>query len=988
MADNPATSLARSFWDKAYDALAAEKESPIPKYEDVVLKGLLEDDPKAAKTSDTLTHHEKLDLISKLGLKHIEERQVKVTVKGHEIRLEDAVASAANAVKGTMDFVSAAVGSLPYAAVVIAGVSLVLPLLTNPPAAEAANQDGFARVTTNMEYYIGMEPMLLGGDITPGLRSNLEERLVGFYKLIIDFQVRSVLRFYRRRAKNFLLGVINYEGWDKKLQAITDEENDLVSRFKTVLSAGQHQQLQALVEYSRQCATSVDRLGLNLGQQIDVLTQISDRYKDAGDRTCLQDLRTTNPCHDKIRIEETRGGLLADSYRWILESQGFLDWRESKESKLLWIRSDPGKGKTMLLCGIINELQAATKLVDPDSSSLMSYFFCQATDTRLNSASAVLRGLIFMLVAQQPALLPILREQYDDAGASLFTDANSWTALTEIFKNIIKDLGSRDPAPQNVYLFIDALDECGTATEGQGNASDDSDSQYDQLIQLLNFLIVSTASKSVQIKCIVTSRNWHVIEEQMNVAENKVQLSLELNENSVLSAVEAYIRYKVDQLTKAKSYDEATKSEVLQYLVANADGTFLWVALVCQRLASPQVARRHTAKILEQSPPGLDGFYKRMLQIIEKATMDKDIYFQVLAFVSLASRPLALKELMALVQSFQDVGDNEEDHIEIIESCGSFLALRNNIVYWVHKSAKDFFGGSAAAQIYPSGIKKEHKKLFQGALFNLQSVLRRNIGSLPGVGSTVDKATGDALTPVQYSCVHWVDHFLASLASSAGPADLEDSDAIYGFFQSKFLNWLEALSLLGSVPSGVVALGKLRELDENAAENLNNFVADAFRFLLNSQVVITAAPLQVYASALLFCPNQSQVYQTFKVDAPDWVEVVCSGPVDRDSSLQMLEGHSDFVKALAFSPDGKRIVSGSDDATVKIWDLASNACVLTLKGHKSKIKSVAFSPLDGKHIASGSVDCTIMLWDAVSGRPVYTFEGHKDKKATALQSCR
>jgi WD40 repeat protein len=58
---------------------------------------------------------------------------------------------------------------------------------------------------------------------------------------------------------------------------------------------------------------------------------------------------------------------------------------------------------------------------------------------------------------------------------------------------------------------------------------------------------------------------------------------------------------------------------------------------------------------------------------------------------------------------------------------------------------------------------------------------------------------------------------------------------------------------------------------------------------------------------------------------------------------------------VAFSPDGKRIVSASQDKTLKVWDLYTGREVLSLKGHADTVQSVAFSP-DGKRIVSGSLD--------------------------------
>ena len=74
--------------------------------------------------------------------------------------------------------------------------------------------------------------------------------------------------------------------------------------------------------------------------------------------------------------------------------------------------------------------------------------------------------------------------------------------------------------------------------------------------------------------------------------------------------------------------------------------------------------------------------------------------------------------------------------------------------------------------------------------------------------------------------------------------------------------------------------------------------------------------------------------------------------------------------SVAFSPDGKRIVSGSCDNTVRLWDAATGQPIgQPLTGHTDTVSSVAFSP-DGKRIASGSADDTVRLWDAATGQPV------------------
>lgn len=123
---------------------------------------------------------------------------------------------------------------------------------------------------------------------------------------------------------------------------------------------------------------------------------IGDNVYKANDK-CLADLRSTDPSDDKTRIKRTKGGLLKDAYWWILDPADFQRWRDDRESRLLWIKGDPGKGKTMLLIGIIEELEQQPKQSTRDAC-LLSYFFCQGTDSRLNNATAVLRGLIYLLL--------------------------------------------------------------------------------------------------------------------------------------------------------------------------------------------------------------------------------------------------------------------------------------------------------------------------------------------------------------------------------------------------------------------------------------------------------------------------------------------------------------------------------------------------------------------------------------------------------------
>ncbi len=88
-----------------------------------------------------------------------------------------------------------------------------------------------------------------------------------------------------------------------------------------------------------------------------------------------------------------------------------------------------------------------------------------------------------------------------------------------------------------------------------------------------------------------------------------------------------------------------------------------------------------------------------------------------------------------------------------------------------------------------------------------------------------------------------------------------------------------------------------------------------------------------------------------------------------------LKGHDDAVRSVAISGDGQRIVSGGRDNTVKVWDVGTGKELLTLKGHTDDVTSVAVSA-DGKRVVSGSYDQTVRVWNAVTGENLLTLKGH------------
>jgi eukaryotic-like serine/threonine-protein kinase len=98
--------------------------------------------------------------------------------------------------------------------------------------------------------------------------------------------------------------------------------------------------------------------------------------------------------------------------------------------------------------------------------------------------------------------------------------------------------------------------------------------------------------------------------------------------------------------------------------------------------------------------------------------------------------------------------------------------------------------------------------------------------------------------------------------------------------------------------------------------------------------------------------------------------------------------HADRVTSLSWSPDSRHFVSGSWDATVRIWDITTRKQVLSYGGpdaHKDNVTSVAWS-FDGAHIVSGSWDNTVKVWDATTGHPLATYQFHEKAQGAAVRA--
>ncbi|KAJ3009146.1 UNVERIFIED_CONTAM: hypothetical protein HDU68_002813, partial [Siphonaria sp. JEL0065] len=260
--------------------------------------------------------------------------------------------------------------------------------------------------------------------------------------------------------------------------------------------------------------------------------------------------------------------------------------------------------------------------------------------------------------------------------------------------------------------------------------------------------------------------------------------------------------------------------------------------------------------------------------------------------------------------------------------------------------------------------------------------LTQNMGKLDG---SVKYDGQSALPePLEYAVLYWSNHFVAAFSkATTTEVKIQLLEDLLQFCQTELPMYLEAVLLLGQLNTVVGVVGAVLDCLTNIQEEsqkskialIRQYLTDLKFIAFNFRPQLLVNPLQVYRHALIAVPQDTLYYKTYSKLAPLNARLTIGHELEWGPFT--LYGHTASVNSVALSADGRNVVSGSSDNSVKVWDLRTGECTQTLTGHTDMVYSVAIST-DGETIVSGSRDKTVKLWDIRTSECTRTLTGHTD----------
>ncbi|KAB8207967.1 hypothetical protein BDV34DRAFT_223163 [Aspergillus parasiticus] len=919
-------SIHEDLWNRAYRELKEDpvKEKYMKAYEQLVSDRFLRQPTNGAAraepvhegksdTDNTPWTEDQLQNIIQKGLERVHANQKRI----------DSASEVFGVVQNLKPIFNAVLSNTPHTALPWAIVSSALDILANPIRSTKALYDGVNHVVGRMQWYSKITDSLLqtgganGHQKLEEVCKQLESGMLDMYKCMLFYEIKSVCFYHKNQLAVFVRGLFNIDDWDGGLTKINEQENALRSDL-------QQYKLEQIVAILDEMATNKKAYG-----------GADDEYRES-----LKSLGVANPMLRTKAIIARKNEVLKDCYKWVFQTksyQDFIDWQGEDTPNLLWIQGQAGTGKTMLLAGIMEELNTfSANSVLPTTL----HFFFQDKDGQVEQSLIAVKSLLWLLLNQYPYLAQYVHKEVQGSRGNLFDGEYAFTITSDLIKTMLQDdkIGP-------VIFILDGLDEC----------------EYKSRTMLINFLgslLQLNSRDNVRVKALISSRPL----QEINIAVKGIKstiprATIEVDNISLEAPITAFIEWNIDRLEDSTE-DKTVLPTIREELRKRASNTFLWVSLVCQELN--HYGLHMWEDILGEIPDGLVELYDNLLAKLEGSKYKRHVQTckKALTISILARRPLSLSELALLAEI-------EESMIRsIVHDCRSFLTIQGDTVYLFHQSVQDYLQDNYnRLQVQPR--EYIHQSIFELSLKDMEGQLKRNMYKLPYAGSGFEDNSlpaPDPLRAIRYSCRFWVYHLKHS------DPMYNSSEMIYSFLRKHFLHWLEAMSLMHMMPDSIEIIDELKPLTTSHSM-LHGFLQDAKRFTLKNQHTATTAPLQLYSSGLLFSPQSSIIRREFQKEIPAWITRFPSAETQWDAVLQSLD-HPSAVRFTCFSPDDRFLASSSwagsiaEYSVINICDPNTGALKQRLK-IPSSMSSLAFSP-DSQHLAATCWDNWIRVWDTAT----------------------
>ncbi|KIM24761.1 hypothetical protein M408DRAFT_26728, partial [Serendipita vermifera MAFF 305830] len=626
-------------------------------------------------------------------------------------------------------------------------------------------------------------------------------------------------------------------------------------------------------------------------------------------------------CESQVEmcLKGTREDILEEIRKWA----GDVD-----APNILWINGYPGVGKSAIASTIVEELRSSNRFGS-------SFFF------RRERASAMTPNALWRTVAHD------LSQRYSSVRRHVVAALNKDTSLPttpnidSLFRELVYEpLTKSDDIPIDKLpvIVLDALDECGGI---DGWRSD----HRKKLMRTLK----SWSSLSRRFKLVVTSR-WEEDVERLFLTTSHYPIEVISGEkvDSVSSSdIRTFLLHELRQLLDRYPSlpSDWPGEEAIVRLINGANGIFIWIKTVVKLLESGE-PRRTLRQVISNGAGSMAELYTWILHASfpKPNTGDTKDFQAVLGAIIFAKEPLDVASLAHFLSVHGSTIEYICNGLRSVLDYGIILRIR-------HQSFVDFLLDSKECP--PSFLLdngRETRNLTLCCLNTMKRHLKFNICELessyvrnqdvPNLALQVDKCIPPYLS---YSSRYWTSH-LAETSS-----DNEVYDSVKYFMDHQFLWWLEVISLIKQMNIGSNMLysliGWLRKANQD-----DSLATDMQKFVAGFASVISQSTPHIYISALAFAPRCLGVSKQYLSHYPRTLTVRSGGNNSWPSIQNICTGHEAGITSVDISPDGKRIVSGSRDYTIRVWDAETGQTVLgPLQGHTSSVWSVSFSP-DGKRI--------------------------------------